>query len=99
MGRSGAVLSPILVGRDGHLELADARLADGAAGRGRTLLIAGEAGIGKTRFLGAVIRAARARGFIDVKGDLAPQDQDVPGAVLLDLARTNPGVADATCRV
>ena len=82
------MLSPILVGRDGHLEIADARLADAAASHGRTLLIAGEAGIGKSRFLGAVIRTARARGFVVVEGDLAPQDQDVPGALILDLART-----------
>ena len=41
MAGSGTVLSPILVGRDGHLELAESRLADAAAGHGRTLLIAG----------------------------------------------------------
>src|SRR6187397_129644 len=38
------ILSPILVGRDEHLELADARLQDALAGRGSTLLVAGEAG-------------------------------------------------------
>ena len=82
------MLSPILVGRDGHLELAEARLADARAGHGRTLLIAGEAGIGKTRLLGAILRSASASGFDTVKGDVGPQDRDVPGALLLDAART-----------
>ena len=82
------MLSPILVGRDGHLGVAEARLADAAAGHGRTLLIAGEAGIGKTRFLGAVIRQARTLGFEYVKGDIGPLDRDLPGALILDLART-----------
>jgi DNA-binding CsgD family transcriptional regulator len=96
------MLSPILVGRDGHLDVADARLADAAAGHGRTLLIAGEAGIGKTRFLRAVIRRAKTLGFDYIKGDLAPQDHDVPGAVLLDFARMmqeSPATADAGSRI
>ena len=82
------MLSPILVGRDGHLGIAEARLADAAAGHGRTLLIAGEAGIGKTRLLGAILRSANARDIDHAKGDVGPQDRDVPGALILDLART-----------
>jgi DNA-binding CsgD family transcriptional regulator len=98
MSRSGTVLSPVLVGRDGHLELAETRLSDAVAGHGRTLLIAGEPGIGKTRFLGAILRSVRARGIDSAKGDVGPQDRDVPGALILDLARTMfevPLIADA----
>ena len=43
--------SPVLVGRDAFLALADRRLVEAAAGRGHLLLLAGEAGIGKTRLL------------------------------------------------
>ncbi len=82
------VLSPILVGRDAHLALLDARLAEAAAGHGRTVLLAGEAGIGKTRLIGALVRRARELGFVDIQGDLAPTDDGVPAAVVLDLARS-----------
>ena len=84
------VQSPVLVGRDEHLEEAERRLVDAASGRGRTLLITGEAGIGKTRLLGAIIRQARSLGFGVAKGDIGPQDRDVPGAIIADAARTMP---------
>lgn len=82
------VLSPILVGRDAHLALLDQRLAEAASGRGRTILLAGDPGIGKTRLIGALARRARELGFQYVKGDLGPTDEGVPAAVVLDLART-----------
>jgi len=83
-----AVRSPLLVGRDHLLELADRRLDDALTGRSQFLLLAGEAGIGKTRLLGAIRRKAEARGFASVEGVVAPQDRDVPGASILDLARS-----------
>src|SRR5215204_5327060 len=88
MSRVTPLLCPLLVGRDDLLDLADRRLADAAEGRGQFLLLAGEAGIGKTRFLGAVARKADARGLEVAYGTLAPQDRIVPGALILDLART-----------
>jgi DNA-binding CsgD family transcriptional regulator len=83
-----AVRCPLLVGRDDLLELADRRLEEVTAGRGQFLLLAGEAGIGKTRLLAAIRRKAEARGFAAVNGAVAPQDRDVPAASLLDLARS-----------
>ncbi len=83
-----AVRCPLLVGRDDLLELADRRLEEATAGRGQFLLIAGEAGIGKTRLLAAIRRNAEARGFSAVDGAVAPQDRDVPAASILDLARS-----------
>jgi predicted ATPase len=53
-----AVRCPLLVGRDDLLELADRRLEEVTAGRGQFLLLAGEAGIGKTRLLAAIRRKA-----------------------------------------
>ena len=47
------IQSPVLVGRDDFLTLMESRLADAAAGAGRVLFVAGEAGIGKTRLLGS----------------------------------------------
>lgn len=88
MSQVRPLLSPILVGRDDLLELADRRVAEVGAGQGHLLLLAGEAGIGKTRFLSAMLRKARAAGFRAAKGDLAPADRQVPLASVLDLART-----------
>ncbi len=83
-----AVRCPLLVGRDDLLVLADRRLEEVSTGRGQFLLLAGEAGIGKTRLLAAMRRKAEARGFSSVDGAVAPQDRDVPAASILDLARS-----------
>ena len=88
MSQVRPLLSPILVGRDDLLELAERRLAEAADGHGQLLLLAGEAGIGKTRMLAAILRKAGGAGFRISKGDLAPQDRQVPLASILDLART-----------
>jgi DNA-binding CsgD family transcriptional regulator len=83
-----AVRCPILVGREDLLEFADRRLEDAIAGRGRFLLLAGDAGIGKTRLLDAITIRAEAWGFATVAGAVSPQDRDVPAASVLDLARS-----------
>ena len=88
MSTISPLLSPLLVGRDDLLNLADRRIAEASAGHGHLLLLAGEAGIGKTRLLRAILAKAEAAGFRLAKGDLAPQDRQVPLASVLDLART-----------
>ncbi len=88
MTRLGPLLSPILVGRDDLIDQAERRVTAAASGRGQFLLLAGEAGIGKSRLLATIERKARAAGFQGVAGLVAPQDRNVPAASLLDLART-----------
>ena len=88
MTRVGPLLSPILIGRDELLDLAERRLAEAAAGRGQFLLFAGEAGIGKSRLMSAVGLKAGQAGFRTAGGYLAPPDQDVPAASVLDMARS-----------
>jgi DNA-binding CsgD family transcriptional regulator len=88
MSRVGPLLSPLLVGRDELLSLADRRIAEAADGRGQLLLLAGEAGIGKSRLLRAIRTKAGAAGLPSVQSDLAPHDRQVPLASFLDLART-----------
>ncbi len=83
----GTLISPLLVGRDELLDLADRRLQEAAEGRGQMLLIAGEAGIGKTRLVSAIWENAISRGFRVTGGYIAPQDLDVPAATFQDLAR------------
>src|SRR3954470_8388411 len=80
--------SPILVGRDDVLALFEPTVREAAAGRGTTVLIAGEAGIGKSRVVGALVRQAAQAGFLYAKGNLSPQDQLVPLASINDLARS-----------
>ena len=82
------VRCPLLIGRDDLLELVDRRLDDVATGHGHFLLIAGEAGIGKTRFLAAIRNKVEARGIATATGSVAPQDRDVPAASILDMARS-----------
>ena len=72
MSAAGTLVSPILVGRDDLLDLADRRLAEVKSGRGHLLFLAGEAGIGKTRLLTAIVSKAEALGFVVAGGDVVP---------------------------
>jgi hypothetical protein len=78
--------SPVLVGRDDFLALAGRRLAAAAGGRGHLLLVAGEAGIGKTRLLAAIAAQAAGRSFATVRAAAFPGDTETSGGLLLDLA-------------
>jgi DNA-binding CsgD family transcriptional regulator/tetratricopeptide (TPR) repeat protein len=82
----GVIQSPVLVGRDAFLTLMESRLADAAAGAGRVLFVAGEAGIGKTRLLGSITRRAQARSFGVARAAAFPGDVQSLGGLLLDLA-------------
>ncbi|MGH9137589.1 MAG: ATP-binding protein, partial [Acidimicrobiales bacterium] len=53
-----------LVGREAALALGDAALADVRSARGRVLLVAGEAGIGKTTLAREIARRAEAAGAV-----------------------------------
>jgi DNA-binding CsgD family transcriptional regulator len=80
------VQSPVLVGRDEFLALAERRLAGAAASAGKLLFVAGEAGIGKTRLLGAIARHAHASNFAVVRAAAFPGDVQSIAGLLLDLA-------------
>ena len=86
MPARGVIQSPVLVGRDAFLALVERRLADAAAGSGQLLFVAGEAGIGKTRLLGAIARHAHASGFAVVRAAAFPGDVQSFAGLLLDLA-------------
>lgn len=86
MPGGGVVQSPMLVGRDDFLTLAERRLAETAAGAGQLLFVAGEAGIGKTRLLGAIARRAHASSFAVARAAAFPGDVQSFAGLLLDLA-------------
>jgi DNA-binding CsgD family transcriptional regulator len=78
-------ISPVLVGRDDVLALGARRAAGVATERGHLLFLAGEAGIGKTRLLGAIMRRAQQSGLRAATAAAFPRDLEVTGAMLLDL--------------
>lgn len=86
MSRVGPLLCPLLVGRDELLELVDHAIAETAQGRGRTLFLAGQAGLGKTRLIRATARKAEAAGLRVDGGSVAPQDRQVPLASIREMA-------------
>lgn len=56
------ILCPTLVGRETELAALDTLFAEAIRGAGRTVLIAGDAGIGKSRLLAAFLARARSSG-------------------------------------
>src|SRR5262245_6995611 len=60
------------VGREGELGVLRACLADAGGSRGRALLVGGEPGIGKTRFVEAAVGEATSRGFAVAIGACDP---------------------------
>jgi len=86
MSRTRTVECPIIVGRDDVLELLDAAVTAGARGRGRTLFLSGQAGLGKTRLIWATVRKAEAAGIRVGAGSVAPQDHSVPLASIREFA-------------
>jgi DNA-binding CsgD family transcriptional regulator/tetratricopeptide (TPR) repeat protein len=78
-------LSPtIVVGRDGELALARRVIAGLSQGRGTTLLIEGEAGIGKTRFVQWMTDEVRSLGVTVLRGVGHPFERTRPFGGLAD---------------
>jgi DNA-binding CsgD family transcriptional regulator/tetratricopeptide (TPR) repeat protein len=81
------LVCPVMVGRDELVDHVDRRLTAARDGAGQLLFLAGEAGIGKTRFLSTVERRAVANGSLVVRASTFPGDLGSAGSSLLDLAR------------
>ena len=62
------VLCPVLVGRDEEARLLRAALTAAGTGRGSTVFVAGEAGIGKSRLVREVTRTAAESGLAVLAG-------------------------------
>lgn len=99
-----ANISPVLVGRDELLALAERRLAAAREGAGHVLLLNGEAGVGKSRLLGAIERHGESAGFTVVRASAFPRDLELTGAIFDDLSRslaqlTDPGHVAAAAAI
>jgi predicted ATPase len=83
------VLSPVLVGRDAHLEVLERALHQAAEGNGQVVLLAGEAGIGKSRLVRETRARAAEQGFVTLEGACFEPDSGLPYAPVVDLLRTH----------
>jgi DNA-binding CsgD family transcriptional regulator len=79
------VVAPLIIGRERELEAISALLDQGAG----TLLVSGEAGIGKSRLMREALANATARGFRILQGASFDRDHSLPYAPFLDLWRAS----------
>jgi DNA-binding NarL/FixJ family response regulator len=79
------VSSPVLIGRQVEVASLHALVDLAGKGQGQTVLLGGEAGIGKSRLAAEVKAEALARGFLVLQGSCFPNDRSAPYAPLLDL--------------
>ena len=66
--KTGVLAEPILVGREKELETLEVFLNSAAEGKGKTLLISGEAGSGKSRLAREFLSTARKKGVAVMAG-------------------------------
>lgn len=89
------IVCPTLIGRGPQLSALHECVREAATGRGQTVLLAGEAGIGKSRLAAEVGGYAAIRGFHVVTGHCFEQDEALPYApfyeVLDALLKAAPG--------
>lgn len=78
-------VSPAVFGRDAELAALDEALTLARSGRGQVVLIAGEAGIGKTRLVAEVRSRARAPELEVLEGRCFEADRALPFAPFIDL--------------
>ena len=81
------VVCPVLVGRAAPMATVVHTLDRAREAHGRTLLVSGEAGIGKSRVVRAMADRARADGFVVLQGSCFEADGAQPYAPVLDLVR------------
>ena len=68
----------VLVGRDAELEQLLAAIERTGAGAGETVVLLGEAGVGKSRLAEAAVAAARSRGIVVLRGRATPSPAPAP---------------------
>ena len=77
----------MLIGRGPYLEALDSFARRAAAGQGSTILVSGEAGIGKTRLVAECARAATSHGMQVLRGPCFEPDRSLPYGPLSELVR------------
>jgi DNA-binding CsgD family transcriptional regulator/GTPase SAR1 family protein len=96
VARSGAerrILCPVLIGREAEVGQLDALLRDSLEGHGHTVLVSGEAGVGKTAMLHRFLQQARTEGARVLSGECTEIDARRPFGPFMDVARAANRVA------
>lgn len=83
-----ALVSRAIYGRQQFIERIDASMQDAQDGHGLTLLVAGEAGIGKTRLTARAVEEAAAHGWQILRASVYEQDRSYPNTALIELLRS-----------
>lgn len=83
-----SVVSPVMVGRVQDLEILERQVEQITIGRGQVTLVAGEAGLGKSRLIAEIIRRAELREIPTLQGNCFETDRVLPYAPFLDLLHT-----------
>src|SRR4051794_9909526 len=81
------LVCPIMVGRDYHVAFIERVCSVVAGGRGQAVLLNGEAGIGKTRLIGAFETTFGEQAWQVLRGNFFEPDRSVPYGGLTDLLR------------
>ncbi|HVR87936.1 MAG TPA: AAA family ATPase [Candidatus Limnocylindria bacterium] len=82
-----ALLCPELIGRETELVRLDQYLRDAIAGHGHTVLVAGEAGFGKSAFLRAFLKTARRPEVLVVGGECSEIEGRRPFGPFVEVMR------------
>jgi DNA-binding CsgD family transcriptional regulator len=81
------IISPVLVGRAREVDTLDTTLRAVQQGAGQVVLLAGEAGVGKSRFVAEIRQRALAERFTILEGHCFERDLGFPYAPLIDALR------------
>src|SRR5687768_6044842 len=82
------VVCPVLIGRAPHIEIIDGYLRQVVDGSSQTLLISGEAGVGKSRLVGETRERADRLGITVLEGKCFEAHRTLPYGPLIDLLRS-----------
>lgn len=78
------VLCPVVIGRDREARLLDGHLAEAMAGRGRTVLVSGEAGLGKSALMRRFQERSREQGVRLLVGECTEIEARRPFGPFID---------------
>lgn len=85
---SAPVLCPILIGREAALASWQHCLEPARRGHGQALLVSGDAGVGKSRFVSEIRSSATTEGLLTIQGNCFGPDRAFPYAPWIDLLRS-----------
>ncbi len=90
-----SIVCPVLIGRGSQLEMLVQLMEQGCAGQGQTVLVAGEAGIGKSRLVTEAVQHLQSSRMqvkqpaaVFLQGHCFEQDAVLPYAPILDMLRS-----------